>query len=148
MDTFSKNKWSQVFLSVPITVSVADSVEYLQRVRAIFEEKICQKAKKAVNAQLDTFEFVLNLKHKKELTAVGGLSRPSDAGLSNPPWMGLFTIPLAFEGGSKISRRPQKCQGAPEMADKSAAGLLIAQYWRGPLCNAHVSGPARRFDLP
>ena len=65
-------------------VSGADSVEYLQRVRAIFEEKICPKAKKAVNAQLDTFEFVLNLKHKKELMAVGGLSRPSGPGLSNP----------------------------------------------------------------
>ena len=68
----------------PIPVSGADSVEYLQRVRAIFEEKICPKAKKAVNAQLDTFEFVLNLKHKKELMAVGGLSRPSGPGLSNP----------------------------------------------------------------
>ena len=67
-----------------IMVSGADSVEYLQRVRAIFEEKICPKAKKAVNAQLDTFEFVLNLKHKKELMAVGGLSRPSGPGLSNP----------------------------------------------------------------
>ncbi len=88
-------------------MSVADSVEYLQRVRAIFEEKICQKAKKAVNAQLDTFEFVLNLKHKKELTAVGGLSRPSDAGLSNP--LGWACSPSLWP----LKGAP-RCQGDPK----------------------------------